>query len=180
VYNSAPSPAASGSNTLKIVAVVGVLGVMIVAAAGIAVALIYFNKDARPANKVISEPNRPAQSPTSTPMTSPTPASSDTNQLKEQIANLEKRINQQKNANQAANSQPVKTTTARVNSPGDGFLALRTMPSSTAGSRILQIPHGAVVSVGGCMGAGRAGSGRWCRASYNGFSGWVYDSYLIY
>jgi hypothetical protein len=125
-------------------------------------------------------------SPTLTPAVSQTPANSDTSQLRDQIANLEKRLNEQKNANRAANlpppanQQPAKTTTARVNSPGDGFLALRTLPSSTSGARVLAIPHGALVTVSGCSGTGRAGSGRWCRATYNGYSGWVYDSYLIY
>ena len=123
---------------------------------------------------------------------SPTPGPSatkdDKDELREQIANLEKRLNEQKSTNKPANiplalpNQPNTTATARVNSPSDGFLALRTFPSSDVGSRVLQIPHGASFTVGGCLSPTKMGNktGRWCRASYNGYSGWVFDAYLVY
>ncbi len=124
----------------------------------------------------------------STPIPSPSATTDDKDELREQIANLEKRLSEQKSANRPANipltlpNQPTTAASARVNSPGDGFLALRTFPSSESGSRILQIPHGAVITVGGCLNSARLGSkaGRWCRASYNGYSGWVFDAFLIY
>lgn len=176
---------------VKIVAVVGVLAVMIIAAAGLAGALIYFNKDARPAvaDNSNRNGNRSATSPSPTPATSPTASNSETNNLKEQIANLEKRLNEQGNSNRPAVNTPappeqptVTRSTAVVNSPGDGFLALRSLPSSSAGDRVYAIPHGARVSINGCLASTRIGNktGRWCRASYGGYSGWVFDAWLIY
>jgi len=135
-------------------------------------------------SKTLDQPNRQVTK------SSPTPSSDidDNQQLRDQIANLEKQLKQQQAANKPANipltlpNQTTTTTTARVNSPGDGFLALRTFPSSDVGERILRIPHGAAVTVGSCINASRVGakSGRWCRASYNGYSGWVFDAFLSY
>ena len=74
------------------------------------------------------------------------------------------------------------TKTARVDSPGDGFLALRKLPHSEIGERIAKIPHGATVEVGVCGPVVRPvnRAGRWCQASYNGQTGWVFDAYLVY
>ena len=112
----------------------------------------------------------------------------ETEELREQIANLEKLLNEQKKSDKPSTiplslpNQPATTTTARVNSPGDGFLALRTFPNSQAGTKILEIPHGATISVGGCLNSSKIAkrAGRWCRANYDGFSGWVFDAFLIY
>ncbi|MBP7476481.1 MAG: SH3 domain-containing protein [Pyrinomonadaceae bacterium] len=174
-------PAELGSNTMKIVLVVGLLGAMAVIAVGGAAALIYFNKDSRTAEPVANTKGTPTPSSTSTP--------DNTNELRDQIANLEKRLNEQKNANKASATPPLvmpspstTRTSATVNSPGDGFLALRSLPNSEAGARILKIPHGATVSIGGCGPVVRpvSRSGRWCQASYNGYTGWVFDAYLVY
>lgn len=166
--------APEGSNTMKIVLVVGLLGAMVVAAVGGAAALIYFNKDTRVAE--------PAGNNTKG---SPTPKPDNTNELRDQIANLEKRLNDQKNSDKTTATPPLvmpspstTQTTARANSPRDGFLALRSLPSAETGERIIKIPHGASVSIGGC--GAPTGRGRWCQASYNGYSGWVFDAYLIY
>lgn len=170
-----------GSNTMKIVLVVGLLGAMAVIAVGGAAALIYFNKDSRTAEPSTNNKGTPTPTATSTP--------DNTNELRDQIANLEKRLNEQKNANKTSAtpplvmpSPPATRTTATVNSPGDGFLALRTLPNSEAGARIVKIPHGATISIGGCGPVVRpvSRSGRWCQASYNGYTGWVFDAYLIY
>ncbi len=184
------APAGDSTSWVKIVAVVGIVGVMIIGAAVIAGALIYFNKDARPSVTANNANNGSRSSPTPTPAATPTVANNETNELREQIANLEKRLNEQKNANRAGVNvpppppdQPAPTRTiATVNSPGDGFLALRTMPSSSAGDRLLAIPHGARVTINGCLGSTRVGNktGRWCRASYGGYSGWVFDAWLNY
>lgn len=122
------------------------------------------------------------------PTTAQTPATDDENEkLKEKLDELEKKVEEQKKA------PPVVTKTvtvvkktgnfARVNSPNDGFLALRTEPSSNYGDRILQIPHGATVKILGCQGyrenvGGR--TGRWCRISYEGYTGWAFDGWLVY
>ncbi len=69
----------------------------------------------------------------------------------------------------------------RVNSPGDGFLALRDRPDSEKGSRVAKIPHGDIVVMGKCQEneviiGGR--KGRWCQATWEGYSGWVFDVWL--
>ncbi len=176
---------------VKVVAIVGVLSVMLIAAAGIAGALIYFNKDARPSvpDSNSKTADRSSPTPNLTPTTSPTVSNNDANELKEQIANLEKRLNEQKNANIKPSNIPsppeqptVNSSSALVNSPGDGFLALRTMPSSNAGDRIYAIPSGARVFLNGCLATTRVGNktGRWCRARYGTYSGWVFDAWLVY
>ncbi len=180
---AAPS---DGGGALKIMLAIGGLLVLLLVVAGAAGALYYFNF---PANKVANN-GSPSPGNTASPLPSPATPSpkDDTADLRNQIANLEKMINEQKNQNRSGNSStaaptPAKMgTTARVNSPGDGFLALRSFPSSQVGTRITTIPHGATVSVAGCLNSSGVGnkSGRWCRASYNGLSGWVFDAYLIY
>jgi len=135
-----------------------------------------------------------------TPTTTATPSENtndETQTLKDELEKLKKQVNDQKNTKTNPNlptlptttqptppqPTPTKTiTTARVNSPGDGFLALRSAPNTKTGVQILQIPHGANVSVIGCQGSTTIGSkrGRWCRVNYAGQSGWAYDAFLIY
>ena len=115
---------------------------------------------------------------------SPTP--DDAAILKEKIANLEKKVQEQKTQKPSvptiANTSTPQSNkiTARVNSPGDGFLALRTEPSAETGDRILQIPHGATVTVNACLPKAPGKKGRWCRVDYNGNSGWAFDGFMIY
>ncbi len=151
---------------------------MVVIAGGV---IFYLNSKSSDVTSKNSMANR-------APTPSPAATTDDKEDLQKQIANLEKLINEQKKNNQPSNvpltmpRQQTTTTTARVNSPGDGFLALRTLPNSEAGQRILKIPHGASVSIGACGPVVRPvnRAGRWCQASYNGYSGWVFDAYLIY
>jgi len=113
-------------------------------------------------------------------------SSNETQQMKDQIANLQKQLEKQKNEKQDSSGMPTPKpgggTTARVNSPGDGFLALRSEPDSEKGSRILQIPHGEYIAVSGCKSYVTIGkkTGRWCQTSYDGYSGWVFDAWLEY
>ena len=182
-FPGSAAPAGSSGGGLKIF--LGVLAVFLLIAAVVIVAALvfYFNSNRPEVSSATNTTNRTANV---TP--SPSATKDDKDELREQIANLEKRLNAQKTNNQPANipltlpNQPAATSTARVNSPGDGFLALRTFPSSDAGSRILQIPHGAVLTVGGCLNSMRISrkTGRWCRASYNGYSGWVFDAFLVF
>ena len=137
----------------------------------------------KPTNNVTSITNN---SVTPTPTTAP---KSEVNnvELKEKLANLEKQIADQKNK-KAGNSTDTFSTpktsekTARVNSPGDGFLALRSEPNSETGYRIAKIPHGAAVTVLGCPKSSNIGkmSGHWCQVSYNGQSGWAFDAFMIF
>ena len=174
---SAPNANYSGGGIFKVIMVVIGLGIFAVLAVAVGT-FIYYNMNrtevaSNVANKDVKPPN-------------PSPTTDDKDELRDQIANLEKLINEQKNNKQPVNIPfPDKTgslKTARVNSPGDGFLALRTLPSSEFGERIMKIPHGATISVGGCGAVVRPVSrtGRWCQASYNGNTGWVFDAYLVY
>lgn len=171
------TPGTTSTTGLKIMLIVALLGVAAVAVFGV-LGLMYFNTSlgGYGVNR-----NRNVATP------SPAPTIDDNDQLRQKIADLEKRLNESRSANTAAeipDKLPMSRTTmgARVNSPGDGFLALRTLPSSQSGERILKIPHGAVVSVGACGPVSRpvSRSGRWCQASYGGYSGWVFDGYLTY
>jgi hypothetical protein len=64
-----------------------------------------------------------------------------------------------------------------VNAPGDGFLALRSEPSSQRGIRVLKIPHGSELQLGGCVAA--SGGHNWCQTTYNGQSGWIHDGHVV-
>ena len=71
--------------------------------------------------------------------------------------------------------------TARVDSPGDGFLALRAVPDARSGEPLAKIPHGTTVRLGHCQQeAARVDTrdGHWCMTSYDGKSGWVFDAWL--
>ena len=175
-------PLPTGSSTgliFKIVMVVIGLGIFALLLVGIAGAVVYYN----------SGSGEPVKNTANTKPAQPTPTTSkdDNDDLRDQIANLQKQLNEQKKATIPANSltmpkQSATTTTARANSPSDGFLALRSLPSSEIGDRILKIPHGATVTIGACGPVVKPvkRTGRWCQASYNGYSGWVFDAYLTY
>ena len=171
-----PAPTNSSGTLFKILAVVIGIGVLALLGLGMA-GFIYFNssKGEPEANVTISR----------TPL--PSPTADNAAELREQIANLEKRLNEQKATNRVPNMPadiPMQSTTTsgRVDSPSDGFLALRSLPNSEAGERILKIPHGASVAIGACgpVVTPVRRSGRWCQASYNGRSGWVFDAYIAY
>jgi len=67
--------------------------------------------------------------------------------------------------------------TARVHTPGDGFLALRSEPTIRRGKRVLKIPHGTELTLGECV--TRRDDGRWCRTGYQGRTGWVAEQFLV-
>lgn len=130
-----------------------------------------------------------AVSPTPAQIASQTPVPNDeTGALKEKLANLEKQIQDRKNqkpALPAETSSPSKLSenmTARANSPGDGFLALRKQPDSETGELLTKIPHGASLTVLGCPKPAKIGkkSGRWCQVIYNGQAGWAFDAFLTF
>jgi uncharacterized protein YraI len=110
------------------------------------------------------------------------------------LESLKKQIENQKapaKNDSATRTFPTQTTpsapviqTARVNSPNDNFLALRSIPDSKNGIMLAKIPHGTNIEIIGCQKkptqrpGGR--SGRWCRTNYNGQDGWVFDAFLSY
>jgi len=130
--------------------------------------------------------NPNSQTPQPPPMQSPTPEDENA-KLREKLEELEKKMEEKQKT-----PPPIKPTVpiiknsgtyARVSSPGDGFLAMRSDPSSEVGYRILQIPHGSIVRILGCQGfTQRVGgrNGRWCRVSYEGYIGWAFDGWLVY
>ena len=66
-------------------------------------------------------------------------------------------------------------------SPNDGFLALRSDPSISQGSRLLRIPHGAAVTVlytGGPSDVIEGKSGTWVQVQYGSTVGWAFDAFL--
>jgi hypothetical protein len=67
--------------------------------------------------------------------------------------------------------------TARVYTPGDGFLALRSEPSIRRGKRLVKIPHDTLLTLGECV--TREDDGRWCRTGFRGEVGWVFERYLV-
>lgn len=66
--------------------------------------------------------------------------------------------------------------TVSVNTPGDGFLALRSEPSAKHGVRLSKIPHGALIDLSECTSS--ASNARWCRTAYQGKGGWVLEKYV--
>ena len=178
------SPGTSGASSgtiFKIVTIVISLGILALLLVGVAGGVFYFSSGK-------GEPPANAANAKQQPSASPAPTKEDRDELRDQIANLEKRLDEQKKSGQTADA-PIKlpnrsttTATARVDSPGDGFLALRTLPSSEMGDRILKIPHGSTVVIGACgpVITPVKRRGRWCQASYNGYDGWLFDAYLVY
>ena len=143
----------------------------------------------RPEKVVVS--NTATPTPTSTPPATPTP-DKETAALKEELESLKKQIEDQKNPSKNdSTARPFPTEnpsapaiqTARVNSPNDGFLALRSIPD-TGGIMLAKIPHGTNIEIIGCQknATQKPGKrrGRWCRTDYNGQSGWVFDAFLSY
>ena len=180
VPTSTPAPA-KGSPVLKIVIaiiVVGFLGLLGLGAAG---ALFYMNSGG---SNVAVASSTPTPVPTRTPSPSPTPDEDE--QLEQEIANLQKQLEDalkpSPTITPSGSSNDVRPT-ARVNSPGDGFLALRSEPDAEVGERLAQIPHGAIVILENCEKekvkiGGR--SGRWCLVTYLDNTGYVFDAWLDY
>ena len=66
--------------------------------------------------------------------------------------------------------------TATVNTPGDGFLALRSEPSIRRGGRLDKVPHGTVLTLDECRTWPQ--DGRWCRTRFRDRTGWAFERYL--
>jgi uncharacterized membrane protein len=184
VRASPPISASSSSGTvLKVViglVVAAIIGLLLVVAAG---AVFYYVSQTGPNG---TEPTVPRPSPV------PTVAQiSDAEQreLQETLANLQRTKDEiTKAAN--TNRPPIfddqlldAPNIATVASPNDGFLALRSEPSSDYGERLARIPHGDKVVVVSCDDeylriAGRRG--RWCLIEWRGRAGWVFDAWLEY
>lgn len=180
--HSPPPAPAKTSSIIKIAVAVLVVGFLGLVALGAAGAIFYFNSGGT--TIAVATPT-PTPVPTRATSPSPTPIADD-ERLEQEIANLQKQLED------ALNPSPTKTPpgfesddlpTARVNSPSDGFLALRSEPDSEKGARLAQIPHGTIVTLENCEKEQvRIGSrtGRWCMVTYRGQTGWVFDAWLDY
>lgn len=181
----APPPEPSRSSPagfwIKMVIAIVILGVVALGAVGLAGAVFYYNTGG-----VTPTPTPAPASPTPRPSQTPTP-DIEKEQLRDELANIQKRLDEQKkNANtwdKDDDDERGSSITATVDSPNDGFLALRNEPDAEHGERIAKIPHGAEVEILNCEKAavtigGR--SGRWCQVEYKGQNGWVFDAWLEY
>lgn len=68
-----------------------------------------------------------------------------------------------------------------VNSPRDGYLALKEEPCTMPCRTLIKIPHSTRLSLGTCREAFEVADrrqGRWCYTTYGGYSGWVFDAFV--
>ncbi len=172
----------SPGNWIKVALAVLALGILAIGAIGLIGAAIYYGTGGK-ANEIA------AKSPTPTPTANPTP-DPEKEMLRDELANIQKKLDEQKKAAAKNDNEPIdpddergSSITGTVNSPNDGFLALRSLPDADRGERILRIPHGAEVEIANCEKTqvtigGR--TGRWCQVEYSGRIGWVFDAWLNY
>jgi hypothetical protein len=164
----------------KFVIAILVIGLVVVVGAGLLGVAMYMGSNRNNAAVVTPTPT-PAFTPTTTP-------DNDKKKLEDEVANLKKKLEESNNSNSDSdvpyNADDFSSVggTAQVNSPSDGFLALRNLPSAEIGQRIAKIPHGATISIMACTDqvetiAGR--KGHWCMVTYNSQVGWVFDVWLI-
>jgi hypothetical protein len=165
--------------TILVLSVLVALAVVVIAAA---VGILYLQ----------SQENIFVNSNSETNISTPTPSATldpETERLKKELADLQKQLDEKKSTSVNKDTFPdlddldLEFRTATVNSPGDGFLALRSEPSSDYGERLAQIPHGAKINVVSCdsdkitIGSRR---GSWCLVEWSGRAGWVFDAWLTY
>lgn len=170
-----PAPEKKGVSATLLAGIIAVL-VMVIVALGGFTAFVYLS-DKQTAN---------VTTPTPAPV-NPSAPDRETAELREKLANLQRQVDQQKNARTAGNTRTVPSSTGiatvTADSPGDGFLALRSEPNSEIGERLAKIPHGTAFTIGSCLEykiTARGNRGRWCTANYNGQTGWVFDAFVKY
>ena len=158
-------------------------------AAGVGAFIFLRQPDGKQDNKNVSIAGSPTPTVTQSVAPNASPAVSpndETAKLKEEMTNLKKQLENQKNPKQNSDGGTIPTTSpsngkkAYANSPTDGFLALRSEPNSETGYRITKIPHGAELTVIACPKPSNVGkmAGRWCQVVYNGQSGWAFDGFM--
>ncbi len=184
-----PQPQQKGGKGWIIGLSVGLFLFVIIGIGGVA-GFYFLNNSGKVSNSVENKPvsNTTIALNSNAVPNSATPTPDETAAMKQKLAELEKKLKEQKGKvptiptlpNSPAAPKVPTVTTAKVNSPGDGFLALRTGPSSSTGERILEIPHGATVTVTACQSAEKGKKGKWCKVNYNGNAGWAFDGFLIY
>jgi hypothetical protein len=68
------------------------------------------------------------------------------------------------------------TDSGLVNTPGDGFLALRSEPTTQSGIRYAKIPHHTPLRLEECVFS--FAKERWCKTTFQGRAGWVLEKYV--
>ena len=168
-YQPAPPPSSSGI-VYKIIIGLLAAGLLVVILA--AVVLFLFLRPV-PTDSVTKNDAKAA-----TPAPSPTKDEKD-----ELIANLKRKLEEDdRRITTEPNAQQSSIRTGRVNSPRDGFLAVRSEASAASGYRVTTIPDGTIIALGGCSSQTRVDgkNGRWCRTNFRGFDGWVFDGFIVY
>ncbi len=191
IFTNAPpvqqaAPNQSAKKKFGIIAAVLIGFFLLLAGIGIA-GFVFYKQSGNQNSQIAAASPTPNGKPTASPVTSP---KDETEKLKGDLANLQKQLDEQKKqktnapANNSAppSASPQTPKVAKVNSPRDGFLALRSEPDSDTGYRIAQIPHGATLTVLGCPIPSNVGKmfGRWCKVIYEGQSGWAFDAFMTF
>lgn len=177
------APGRPSGKGLKAFLAVAIILILFVGAAAVAGLILYGNLNRSASNTNAGRSSTPISAASVSPTLDP-----EKQKLQDELANLQKKLEQQKNAN-VVSPHPVwtpnngNTTFARVNSPGDGFLALRSEPDAEYGERLAKIPTGELVELNNCERSkvtigGR--TGRWCLVTYQDHTGYVFDAFLIY
>jgi hypothetical protein len=160
---------------VKAAIAIAVIVVLLVITSAIALTILYSNLGNRAAANV-------AVNATATP--SPTP-DAERERLQKELANAQRQLANAAQTPATAQRSPAGkiegAVTARVNSPNDGFLALRDFPDTKRSVVIANIPHGTTVTINNCEpDAATVGGhrGRWCQVDYAGETGYVFDAWL--
>ena len=177
-----------GGTAIKIIIAVLVLGFLALVVVGGVGVLLYLNSGGGRTVAQTTPTPTPTPTPRPTASTSPTP-DLDQERLEKELANVMKQLEEGLNSNTNSSAPtPGKNDvtdghpTARVNSPGDGFLAMREEPDADS-PMLARIPHGSTVTLENCEKqkttiSGK--SGRWCMVTYGDETGWVFDAWLQY
>ena len=154
------------------------IGLIVVVAAGL-LGVAFYVGSGRKSNVVISS------SPTPVPSSS---TDDEKKRLEDEVAKLKKKL-EDSNGSSSGSDDAFDFSdlaglggTAEVNSPKDGFLALRNLPNVQYGERIAKIPHGATINILMCSDDTvtiDTRTGHWCMVSYEEQVGWVFDAWLI-
>ncbi|MGB7069272.1 MAG: SH3 domain-containing protein [Pyrinomonadaceae bacterium] len=182
-------PQAKRRNGLWFLVLVAGVGFLVLAGSAAIGAFLYFlPKQADNTNTVSNIRSNEEIRRTSKDSATPTPERSDdvdftesTNSLQKSLDDLKKVMSEMNTDISVERTDSVRI--ARVNSPRDGYLALRSSPSTETGERLTKIPHGTRIQVRDCESVtetAQGRKGRWCRVTYSGKTGYVADSWLTY
>ena len=184
----AAQPTKSGSIVLKILIGIVALAVIVVIAAAGLLGLFYYlgSRQTNVANNQTPTPI-PSVSPSGSPYVITLDPNNPNDSLEDKLKELQKKLDEAANGNSDpdipfdSDDLPNYGRSATVNSPGDGFLALRNLPSTEIGSVLAKIPHGTRITVMVCSeqtGKIDGRTGHWCMVSYSNKTGWVFDAWL--